>query len=627
MSNKTVSLALVLMLSGVTAAQNILNNGGFESGLMCYQATTYSGNGPGDDYKIRLTSESHSGSYALEMACVGTRCTRAGALSNNIPALANQDYKLSVYAKCAPGSVGSVFLEGTSKGEEAYPINCTNNWEQHLFPFKSAPSGGEIYFFVFAHNGTRVLFDDITVTYADSSAPAQNILHPGTRNVSVNGKTVNVDGSPYFALGFWEAPYADLSQVAATGANTLMSVNASLGSCFNTHQLGYPDRAYELGLNLAPNATSTARTGGSAAMGPLVRQLAPHLANIAFMIADEPDQVAEPLDLIDPTIFAAQYSVIKANTSLPIFSDFQRSWDDRSRVAPYAPSTDFFMAEPYGPEFSGISHAADMFRSFPPNRPVWLAQDDPAANVIVPKAYWAVINGATGIVYFYWDAFKNNLAKMDAVRQVFNEVTQLKTVIFSQNIDPLITGPASIGLTARYSASKVYVMAVNPVNSIVPATFQIGGLTAGQPIEVMFENRTITASNGSFTDTFTGVSRHVYSINNAPAAIAGNLIFKSGPDNARRWLLQIFNSGIATVNAVQLNAVSLTQTGGKACAPIVVSPLPLAFAAIASGANTTADLTLDFNGCDTTSRFKVNMVISANAGNVINTIVRNNERK
>src|SRR5262249_47682814 len=146
-----------------------------------------------------------------------------------------------------------------------------------------------------------------------------------------------------------------------------------------------------------------------------------------------------------------------------------------------------------------VAHATDMFKSFPPARPIWLAQDDVDASLIVPKAYLAIVNGVTGIGYWAWENFKASPAKFAAARQVFSELGQLKSVLFSQNVDSSLTQvTGGIETTARYLNGTAYVFAVNSTPQTVQSIFRIPGLIAGQKVQVMFENRTITASTGQF---------------------------------------------------------------------------------------------------------------------------------
>jgi hypothetical protein len=46
----------------------------------------------------------------------------------------------------------------------------------------------------------------------------------------------------------------------------------------------------------------------------------------------------------------------------------------------------------------------------------------------------------------------------------------------------------------------------------VDGTFSAPGLGAGKQVAVLFENRSLSAIGGKFTDTFDGISRHVYRI-------------------------------------------------------------------------------------------------------------------
>jgi hypothetical protein len=124
---------------------------------------------------------------------------------------------------------------------------------------------------------------------------------------------------------------------------------------------------------------------------------------------------------------------------------------------------DLFIAEPYGPDFQSVAHAATMFRSLRPALPIWMAQDDIDAGLIVPKAYWVLVNGATGISYFSWNGFKAQPDKLAAAKQVFSELGSLKDIIFGRSADALVTATAGIGRLARFNKGRMYVLAVNPV--------------------------------------------------------------------------------------------------------------------------------------------------------------------
>ena len=627
----SVCLPSILCLTGLLSAQNILNNNGFESGLMCYGTNiwSYSGIFGEGDYRLSLSPDAHSGNYSLEIGCGGADCFKAAAISNEIPTSPNQSYILSLYVKCPAGATATVFIPGTAAGDLSTFMICNGNWNLNTVNFQAAATGADFFFYLFSYYGGWARFDDVVLTYGDGTAPAPISLHSGNRNVSLSSQSLIVDGSSYLALGFFGVEQTDLAQVAALGANTIFGLGPyPNAACFNTTQEGYLDQAYDLGLNFVPDSSSTARLGVPAVYPAVMQQFAPHLANIAWMMTDEPDQSFVPFWYIDPSIFVAEYGAAKAATTLPLFADFQRAaWSVNTDVSPYAPGVDFFMAEPYGPDFQTVNHAVNMFQSLPPARPVWLAQDNPDSSLIVPKAYWALVNGVTGIGYFNWDTFKADPLLVAAAQQVFTELGQLKSVVFSQDIGSLVTAPPGIAYNARYDNGSTWILTANSVAQNVQPAFQVRGLPAGRTIQVMFENRSLTSTAGGFTDTFAGVARHVYVVNTPITTIAGSVLTKTGPTNARDWSVQIANSGPSPATGAAISSVTITRTGGTACTPSIVSTLPLTIAAsIPAASNATGNLIINFNGCDTTSKFTTKIGLTADGGSVTGSIVRNNDR-
>jgi hypothetical protein len=121
-----------------------------------------------------------------------------------------------------------------------------------------------------------------------------------------------------------------------------------------------------------------------------------------------------------------------------------------------------------------------------------------------------VVNGATGIIYFTWGAFKADPAKLAAAQQVFAELTALQPAIFGTSFANQTTAPTGIAFIARQADAQRYIIAVNPNASVISGAFTAPGLTGGAAVTVMFEGRQLTASGSSFSDTFPAYSRHVY---------------------------------------------------------------------------------------------------------------------
>jgi hypothetical protein len=631
---------LLLCVLPVLAQNNILNNGGFETGLMCYTDWIWSVTGIDfrGDYHFSLSNDAHSGAYSLQIACGGTDCLRAAAISGRIPSPANQSYLLSVYAKCPvnnPGRSNYVYaIDGPIPNNAVIvtaPLTCDGTWHQNLIPFQNGPADGYLFFYLVNADTSWLLVDDVVLTYGDGTAPAHTSLHSGLRNVSISGQNVMVDGAPFLSLGFFDVGYNDLAQVAATGANTINSLpyyNAA--DCFNTGQTSYLDRAYELGLNFLPDSSTTARLFTPSVLSSAAQTFAPHLANIGWFLSDEPDLIEIPMEYIPPSTFIAEYAGVKANTSLPVIADYQRgAYGYYGDIAVYNGSADIWMAEPYGPDFSSVNHAINLFNSVQA-RPIWLAQDNIDANLIVPKAYWAVIGGVTGIQYFTWDLFKADTTKLAAATQAFTELRGLTNAIFGHKMDAYVAVPSGIASMSRFDpgTGSAYILSANSTSQNISGNFMVQGLAAGQPVTVLYENRTITANAGYFSDTFAGVSRHVYSMHSPNTVLTATLASKTGVDASRDWKVQVFNTGLGAANSTQLTNVTFTQTGGPACTPTIApGTFPLTLGNLAPSESASADVLVNFTGCDSTTKFTVKLIVAANSGATSATVVRNNERK
>jgi hypothetical protein len=630
-------LAFITTLNLLAQQGGILNNGGFETGMMCYTDWIWSqtGNDFAGDYKFSLSTDAHSGAYSMEIACAGTDCLRAAIYSNLIPTTPGQTYKMSLYSKCPANTNTFVHVPGTATGNVTQPLTCNGNWALNQFTFQSAPSAQYFFFYVFNADTSWLRVDDLVLTYADGTVPPSSVLNSGVRPVGISGQNVTVDGKPYLSLGYVNVGYYDLPAVAATGANTVNGLASyNNAACFNTGQPSYLDRAYGLGLNFLPDSTFTARLGVPAVFPSVIQSFANHKAVLGWNLADEPDLVELPFTYIPPATLTAEYSAIKSATSLPVMFDSQHAaYDWPSAVAPYTGASDVWMAEPYGPDFWSTGHAVTVFNSLQ-KKPIWLYQDAIDASLIVPKAYWAVINGVTGLHYFEWDQLKSDSAKLAATTQVFRELKSLNNVIFGPNVDSLVTATQGLGYTARYDsvADSLYILSVNPsaggTAPNVQGTFTVRGLAAGQSVSVLFENRSITAQAGSFSDAFAGVSRHVYAIHSINTSLSTQVIGKIGADAARDWQFQVADTGLAAAKSAKLTNVSFRHTQGTNCNPQVkTGSLPVPLGTIIPGGTVTGDLIVNFTGCDSSSQFTVTATVSANSGRTNSWVVLTNQTK
>jgi hypothetical protein len=508
---------------------NILTNGDFSHGQHCFGDWGWS-----KDYQFALSTDYHSPPYAAEIRCTGGSCAKASISVADLPITPGKSYRLEAYTKCKTGGRGDIFIvskdsTGHTFGGIDPAIPCNGEWNNSVLYYTPGSTAKSITFEIFSRTAVPLLIDDVVLTYSDGTVPAQNPwAHPGIRNVSVSGSTVSVDGKPYLALGFSSVPPSAFAQVAALGANTLAAPSEINSGCYATGGKDILDQAYELGLNVLPDTSYAARAaydngtlsanggGGILTLPGLVTRYGPHLANIGWFLTDEPDLDVYGWNPISPLDLISEGHAIRAKSSLPVLADFQRAhYDDHIPPldAPYNGSVDIWMAEPYGnstnPGFTYVTHAINLLDGIQ-KRPIWLFQNDITASLMVPKAYWAIVNGATGILYFNWPAFASttDVAKLKAAGQVFSELGSLKNVIFAPSVS--VTAPTGVTAIARQYLGKTYVFAVNPTTTSINGSFSVAGLTSGKVVTVLFENRSITASSGGITDTFSGITRHVY---------------------------------------------------------------------------------------------------------------------
>jgi hypothetical protein len=450
-----------------TQPTNILRNGGFETGLMCFG--TYDQSTSGTDYGYFLSSDAHSGDYALEIRCIGSTCAdafidRAFVITLPFHMPASQDYALSVWAKCPAGGDAFWYTPSVPSGNQSQSLQCTGDWALNQMTFTSPATDGEGYFYFYNHTTGSLFLDDVVLTYGDGTVPPHTVKHPGTRSVVAKTNHVEVDGAPYLALGFFDVPFDALPIVAAIpGANFVTTAGGSdVGDCFNTDRETYPDRARELGLDVAPATTGTAELSVPGIFPAVMTAYAPYLANIGIYLADEPD-LSFQQELIDPTVLAAERAAAHTVTSLPLLADLQHAHYDPPAVdQPYQDGEDIYGSEPYGDGFGGVTNSFTVFATMTP-RPVWLFDTnhtDP--TTVVPKAYFSIVSGATGLAFFTWGSISADAGNLAAFTQAIGELSQLSGPIFGTDVTPSVTAPAGISFIARQAGGKTYVLAVSP---------------------------------------------------------------------------------------------------------------------------------------------------------------------
>ena len=150
----------------------------------------------------------------------------------------------------------------------------------------------------------------------------------------------------------------------------------------------------------------------------------------------------------------------------------------------------------------------------------------------------AIIDGATAVGYRGFEGFAD--VKLDAameaeLKRLNEQITRLAPALLAApakaKIEMSIAGglPCHVKATEPDGATYVFAQGLDAAGGqgpdtararvapaakapIAKATIKVVGLKAGTTIEVVDEDRSITAEDGQFTDDFSPLAEHVYKI-------------------------------------------------------------------------------------------------------------------
>lgn len=141
------------------------------------------------------------------------------------------------------------------------------------------------------------------------------------------------------------------------------------------------------------------------------------------------------------------------------------------------------------------------------------------------EVWMSLIHGSRGIIYFVheWQPRFNESALLSdpemlaAVTKINHQIARLAPVLNSPTLTDAVSVSAAspavpVSVTAKHKDGALYAFAVGMRDGETPATFTARGLPGEQTVEVLDENRTITAKDGVFTDRFEPWDVHLYRI-------------------------------------------------------------------------------------------------------------------
>ncbi len=266
-----------------------------------------------------------------------------------------------------------------------------------------------------------------------------------------------------------------------------------------------------------------------------VTQHKDHPALLAWSPVDEPDHSHIP-PFYAPVewILGVKKAIREADPNHPIFA-LEMGW----RAGAFGHFEDIADYQGYdeypqfGASLTSISDGITQFYNETNNRkPLTMylkSYERTAAQsyMSLGEAYLSLIYGVNGI--FYWD-LEGSQPLTPVLTQINSEINALETNVLlppasfvdRNGMNGICTDDSeSVQHALKTGADNLsYLLAVNTENQDANNIhFTIDELDAGVNINVLFENRTITSDNGSFTDDFGGYGRHVYQIPGLPLAV------------------------------------------------------------------------------------------------------------
>src|SRR5436190_7035044 len=188
----------------------------------------------------------------------------------------------------------------------------------------------------------------------------------------------------------------------------------------------------------------------------------------------------------------------------------------------------------------------------------------PTLSEMRSHAYMAIVEGAQGL--WWWSLGDNALrivcnntwcpertGYMNNLKSVVNEIAALEPVLLADDSTGSLTGNSNTAIKTKVKVvgGKGYVFSYNSTNTNQSATFAWN--TAPGAVTVNAENRTLTASGSSFTDSFGPYAAHVYVIGNGGT---GGTPTPSNPTVA-------FSAPASNATLSSTATISLAASGGS----------------------------------------------------------------
>lgn len=149
----------------------------------------------------------------------------------------------------------------------------------------------------------------------------------------------------------------------------------------------------------------------------------------------------------------------------------------------------------------------------------------PTPHQVRAEAWMALIHGSRGLIYFvhqFKPAFReaallDDPQMLEGVTALNRQILRLAPVLNSPTLTNAVTVSSAnpevpVATMVKRHGSATYLFAVAMRPGPTTATFSLRGLAGRRPVEVLDENRSLTAQDGVFTDSFEAWAVHLYRI-------------------------------------------------------------------------------------------------------------------
>ena len=149
----------------------------------------------------------------------------------------------------------------------------------------------------------------------------------------------------------------------------------------------------------------------------------------------------------------------------------------------------------------------------------------PTPEQVRAEVWMSLIHGSRGLIYFVHQfkpksdnaALLHDPEMLAAVTQINRQITELAPVLNSPTLRDAATVQSEnpdvpVATMVKQFGGATYLFAVSMRNGVTKTTFTLVNAAGGNAVEVLGENRTLTAMNGLFRDHFDPWAVHLYKL-------------------------------------------------------------------------------------------------------------------